>query len=63
MDLAETITVNRQIMKLIASKYPELFPAAYNNIDATYYKRLQRDTQHVEQAMRHGGLALPPEPH
>jgi hypothetical protein len=50
-------------MKLIASKYPELFPAAYNNIDATYYKRLQRDTQHAEQAMRHGGLALPPEPH
>jgi hypothetical protein len=61
MNLAETIKVNRQIMQLISSKYPELFPAAYNHLDARYYRALLRDTTHAEQAMKHGGLALPPE--
>lgn len=59
MDLLETITVNRQILKLIQSKYEELFPAAYNTPEARYYKMLHRDTIQAVTALKHGALPIP----
>ena len=40
MDFKATIEVNKEIMALIKSKYPDDFPIAYHNVDATYYNRL-----------------------
>ena len=48
-------------MHLIKSKYDELFPSGYNTYDANYFKRLNRDTTQAEDALQHGGLALPPD--
>jgi hypothetical protein len=62
MGLYTTIQINRQILKLIASKYTELFPAGYSTREARYYKALDRDTQQAIDALVHGGLALPPKP-
>lgn len=61
MDLVDTVKVNRQIMKLIVSKYLELFPAAYNTPESRYYHTLERDTIQAERALKAGGLALKPE--
>lgn len=61
MDLSETVTVNRQILKLIRSKHDEFFPAAYLTPEARYYKMIERDSIHAVQALKHGGLAMPPE--
>jgi len=61
MNLQDTVLVNRKIMHLIKSKYDELFPSGYNNYDANYFKRLKRDTTQAEDALQHGGLALPPD--
>lgn len=60
MDLLQTVNTNRQIMKLIKSKYPELFPAAYSTPESRYYKMLLRDTEQAVEAMKHGELAEPP---
>jgi hypothetical protein len=57
MDLKQTCKVNKQIMKLIESKYTELFPAAYNTPEARYYRMLERDTAQAEEALKHGGIA------
>lgn len=40
MNLVTTIKVNKQIMALIKSKYPDDFPLAYHGTDAIYYERL-----------------------
>jgi hypothetical protein len=61
MNIAQTVKINRQIMKLIKSKYTELFPAAYSTTEARYYKLLRRHTDQAIEAMEHGGLALPPD--
>lgn len=57
MDLTETVETNKMIMRLIESKYTELFPAAYTNIEARYYNHLLRDTYTAESAMKAGGIA------
>lgn len=50
MDFRMTIEINKEIMRLIKSKYPEIFPTGYSGPDYTYYKQLERD---IEEAERH----------
>lgn len=61
MDLMATVKVNRQILKLISSKHDQFFPGAYSSHEARYYAKLNRDTIQAEEALKHGGLAMPPE--
>jgi len=61
MDLMATVKINRQILKLIRAKYDEFFPGAYSSGEAHYYQRLKRDTIQAEEALKHGGLSLPPD--
>lgn len=50
MNLKATLKVNKKIMVLIASKYPDEFPPHYTAIDFRYYTHLRKD---VEAAERH----------
>jgi tellurite resistance protein len=51
MDLQEQIDTNKEIMRLIRSKYPEDFPDTYNTPEARYYERLKRDTEEAERLL------------
>jgi len=55
MTFKETIEVNKKIMKLIRSKFPEEFPTGYPSPDYTYYTRLERDVEAAERCLRHAG--------
>ena len=48
MNLKQAISVNKQIMKLIRSKYTEEFPNGYNSPESRYYCRLERDIETAE---------------
>jgi hypothetical protein len=48
-------------MNLIKSKYDQYFPSIYSTQEARYYRTLERDTNQAIQALKHGGLAVPPE--
>ena len=48
MDLKITIKINKEIMRLIESKFPHSFPPSYPNPDAQYYKRLAEDVTKAE---------------
>jgi len=61
VDLQATVKINRQILKLIASKHGQFFQGACSSAEARYYQRLKRDTIQGEEALKHGGLALPPD--
>jgi len=61
MDLIATVKINRQILKLISSKYDQFFPGAYGSQEARYFAKLKRDTIQAEEALKHGGLSLPPD--
>jgi len=51
MNLSETVKVNRQIMGLIKSKYPDVFPLGYHNLDARYYNLLDKEIEEVERSL------------
>jgi hypothetical protein len=61
MNLHQQVRVNMQIMNLIKSKYDQYFPSIYSTQEARYYRTLERDTNQAIQALKHGGLAVPPE--
>lgn len=61
MDLQQAVKINRQILRLMQSKYDQFFPGAYNTPEARYYKLLERDTFQAEEALKHGGLTLLPD--
>ncbi len=48
MNLKQTIKVNKEIMKLIRSKYTAEFPNGYNSPESRYYCRLERDIEGAE---------------
>lgn len=50
MDLKATLKINKKIMALIASKYPDEFPTGYTTLDFRYYTHLRKD---IENAERH----------
>lgn len=54
MNIKEIVKINKKIMKLIESKYPNEFPPAYTDTDYRYYMKLQKD---VDAAERHLDLA------
>lgn len=48
MNLKATIKVNKEIMRLIVSKYPDIFPTGYSGPYFRYYKRLKKDVEEAE---------------
>ena len=59
MDLATSIQINKQIMRLIEAKYP-FGPSTWpNSQEYRYYCTLFKDTEQAEHALRHAGLATP----
>ena len=48
MNLKQTISINKRIMKLIRSKYTEVFPNGYDTPESRYYCRLKQDTEKAE---------------
>ena len=62
MDLKQTIITNRNILALIESKYPDPPSCWPQTPESRYYTKLLQDTQHAQEALRHGGLATPPDP-
>ena len=62
MDLKSTVAVNKKILMLIESKYPDP-PSTWTNTPETrYYRRVSMDTTQAQQALEHGGLSTPQEP-
>lgn len=55
MDFRMTIETNKEIMRLIESKYPSDFPTGYSGPDYTYYKRLERDVEDAERQLSYAG--------
>lgn len=51
MNLEETIKVNRKIMSLIESKYPDKFPPSYPTPDSRYYAKLARDIAEADHSI------------
>jgi hypothetical protein len=49
MDLWETIEVNKEIMRLIRSKYPEALQLQWNPLELDYYKQLEAETEKAKQ--------------
>lgn len=52
MRISTNVVVNKKIMALIKSKYPEDFPGAYNTPESRYYRRLNLDTEEAEQYLK-----------
>lgn len=52
MRIKTNVEVNKKIMALIKSKYPEDFPDEYNTPESRYYKRLELDTEEAEQYLK-----------
>jgi len=56
MTLEATIKTNKEIMRLIKSKYPDIFPTGYNNPDSRYYEILGEANiiglRHLEQSKK-----------
>ena len=48
MTLEETIKINKKIMELIESKYPDNFPIGYTDTDHRYYQHLEDDVDKTE---------------
>lgn len=57
MDLRETIYTNGEIMRLVRSKYDDVFPGAYNTPEARYYRILAQDSTRAQGALAHRGLS------
>lgn len=48
MDLSQQVKVNKEIMRLIKSKYGVEFPGAYNTPESFYYERLEKEIAEAE---------------
>jgi len=59
VNLRETVEINKKVMALIKSKYPDVFPLGYNNPDATYYNRLDEDNIKGERYLSYSKKKVP----
>ncbi|MBA7661308.1 hypothetical protein ES703_69323 [subsurface metagenome] len=51
MNLSSTVKINKKIMALIASKYPDSFPPSYHTVDFQYYEHLKKDVDQAERTL------------
>lgn len=48
MDLQAQVDTNKEIMRLIRSKYPGDFPLGYNTPESRYYEQLKKEAEEAE---------------
>jgi len=57
MNLQQTIKINKLIMALISSKYPDISFVNNKSFEARYFVKLVEDTKVAQSALNHKGLA------